>query len=71
MQYPFHEIVKSQFHISVLCCPTSYIFLQKLNKLIQSAMQLQVRRDTILYVFIRLNIVTFTCIHVLLNAVSK
>ena len=26
MQYPFHETVKSQFHISVLCCPISYIF---------------------------------------------
>ena len=26
MQYPFHEIVKSQFHIFVLCCPISSIF---------------------------------------------
>ena len=47
MQYPFHEIVKSQFHISVLGCPISYIL--KLDKLVQSAMQLQVRRDMILY----------------------
>ena len=28
MQYPFHEVVKSQFHISVLCCPISYIFAE-------------------------------------------
>ena len=45
MQYPFPEIVKSQFHIY-------HIFLQKLDKLVQSAMhymQLQVRLDMILY----------------------
>ena len=46
MQYPFHEIVTSQ------CCVAQFhIILQKLDKfkLVQSAMQLQVRRDMILY----------------------
>ena len=44
MQYPFHEIVKSQS-----CVARFHIFLQKLDKLVQSAMHLQVRRDMILY----------------------
>ena len=48
MQYIFHEIVKSQFHISVLCCPISYIFA-KIGQIGPISHAATTRRDMTFY----------------------
>ena len=69
MQYIFHEIVKSQFHISVLCCPISYIFA-KIGQIGPISHAATTRRDMTFYRICSIKHRDI-CMTVLLNAVSE